>query len=366
VTDSSPKPKRTRGEPRPVQRNGLWTVRWYDERGDRHRKTFEKQRDAAEFLREEQHRVDLVRKGLPPPVKPSRDRRTFNELADHWLEHRHKRSTVDDTSILRRHLRPAFGELSVEDVTFERVTDWRTGVEGVLAPKTIHNILTLLISLLNEAVHLEWMKRAPTIRKPKIAKMNSRDFKWIRTEAEIHTFLDAARAEKLPGVFELYATAILTGLREGELAGLRRTDVDLERRLIHVQRSFDGPTKSGDDRMVPIVDPALVILTTWLARHRNPLVFPSRKGTMQVESARIFKEVLHRVMARAKMAPGSIVFHSLRHTFASWWMIKGGDLYKLQAILGHSDPKITMRYAHLAPHAFDADRGRMSGLVGEG
>jgi site-specific recombinase XerC len=54
-----------------------------------------------------------------------------------------------------------------------------------------------------------------------------------------------------------------------------------------------------------------------------------------------------------------IVFHDLRHTFASHWVMGGGDVFKLQKILGHKDIKMTMRYAHLAPTAYAADFGRL-------
>lgn len=56
-----------------------------------------------------------------------------------------------------------------------------------------------------------------------------------------------------------------------------------------------------------------------------------------------------------------IRFHDLRHTFASQWVMKGGDLFKLQKILGHKTVQMTMRYAHLAPNAFAEDFKRMGG-----
>jgi integrase len=85
-------------------------------------------------------------------------------------------------------------------------------------------------------------------------------------------------------------------------------------------------------------------------------------------SARIFQEVLHRVLAAAgfpKTQRGGkerpyIRFHDLRHTFASRWVMKGGDLFKLQKILGHQSVQMTMRYAHLAPDAFKDDYARLT------
>jgi integrase len=58
-----------------------------------------------------------------------------------------------------------------------------------------------------------------------------------------------------------------------------------------------------------------------------------------------------------------IRFHDLRHTFASQWMMSGGDLFKLQKILGHKSTELTLRYAHLSPAAFMGDLGRFSGLA---
>jgi integrase len=58
-----------------------------------------------------------------------------------------------------------------------------------------------------------------------------------------------------------------------------------------------------------------------------------------------------------------ITFHDLRHTFASHWAMKGGDLFKLQKILGHQSVQMTMRYAHLAPDAFRDDYARLGAYV---
>jgi site-specific recombinase XerD len=77
----------------------------------------------------------------------------------------------------------------------------------------------------------------------------------------------------------------------------------------------------------------------------------------------IFQEVLHRVLVGAELPlverggklKRYLHFHDLRHTFASHWVMKGGDLFKLQKILGHKTVQMTMRYAHLQPAAFRED-----------
>lgn len=156
-------------------------------------------------------------------------------------------------------------------------------------------------------------------------------------------------------------------MRKGELAGLRWDDVDFERRLITVQRSYHGPTKAGDVRYVPILDPLLPVLRDWRLRCPGDLAFPNGRGRMRDEGSRVFKPVFRRVLARAGFAMTErygrprpyIVFHDLRHTFASHWVMKSGDLFKLQKILGHKSVQMTMRYAHLAPDAFAGDYARL-------
>ena len=133
-----------------------------------------------------------------------------------------------------------------------------------LDPKTVHNLLTLLISVLNAAVDLGWLAKVPRIKKPKI-RMFSADYRYLRTDEERDAFLRAAREEG-EDVLTLYTTAVFTGMRAGELGGLRRDDVDFERRLITVQRSFDGPTKAGDVRYVPILNVLLSVLRAWRLR----------------------------------------------------------------------------------------------------
>jgi DNA invertase Pin-like site-specific DNA recombinase len=105
-----------------------------------------------------------------------------------------------------------------------------------LDPKTVHNLLTLLISVLNAAVDLGWLAKVPRIKKPKV-RMFSADYRYLRTDPERDAFLRAAREEG-EDVFALYATAVFTGMRAGELGGLRWDAVDFERRLLTVQRSF--------------------------------------------------------------------------------------------------------------------------------
>jgi integrase len=210
----------------------------------------------------------------------------------------------------------------------------------------VANHLTLLISLLRLANELGWLAALPRIKKPNV-QLFSTDFRYLRTKDEVRRFLFAARddAERdAEALHVLYATAVLTGLRAGELAALRWEDIDLDARRITVQRSFDGPTKSGDVRHVPLMADELPrLLRAHRLAHSGGLVFPAQNQRMLQPSARAFQEVFHRVLDRAGF-PREMVgtrvrryltFHGLRHTFASHFMLDGGDIFRLQKYLGH-------------------------------
>lgn len=351
---------------KPVKHRGKWRIRWFDENDRRQSEVYDDYRVAQAKLREHEVHADQVRQGNRP--REARDK-TFNELCDYWVENRAplKRSGKDDESVIRKHLRPAFGPMRVRDIGVEEGDAYlRSHTE--LDPKTVANHLTLLLSMLRLATSFKtpWILSVPRLKKPKTS-LFSRDYNYLRTDDEIRRCLDGARNEG-EQVFVLYAMAIYTGMRAGELAGLEWPDIDLERRLITVQRSFDGPTKSDRVRHVPVLDALLPILRSWRLRHPGKLVFANERGEMYRESGRIFQEVLHRVLDAAgfpkiKKRGGKerryVVFHDLRHTFASQWVMKGGDVFKLQRILGHQSVQMTMRYAHLAPDAFVGDYDRL-------
>ncbi|MBI2377528.1 MAG: site-specific integrase [Deltaproteobacteria bacterium] len=356
---------------------GKWQARWYGLDGEPKSEVHATYKDAELARRRHLVEIEETRRGLRK-LAPSG--KTFAELCDEWMAVRaaNKRSKKSDESIIRAHLRPAFGnETLITAIDFARIERFKAE-RAASHPNTVNHQLRLLSAMLRHARDIDWLVAAPKVRQHKVPLV-SKDFRYLRTKKEIRRFLLAAReldqeaaglGEPLAVLETLYTFAILTGLRCGELAALRWEDIDLGRRLIHVQRSWDGPTKNGDSRFVPVVDALLPMLRGWKLRAGTPLVFPNSRGTMFSESARVFQDRLHVTLARAEFPESRekgriirhITFHGLRHTFASHWMMEGGDIFRLQKILGHRNVQMTQRYAHLAPEAFAADHGRFAGF----
>ncbi|MBP6830342.1 MAG: site-specific integrase [Deltaproteobacteria bacterium] len=350
--------------------SGRWRIRWIDHEGQRQSEAFETFADAERALRTKQTDVDEIVRGLKKA--PVADR-AVRELCDYWLKHKAptKRSRADDESMIRHHLLPGFGSVLLRELSVVHVDGYREA-RSHLSPKTVRNHLTLLTSMLSLACDLGWIVTPPRIPKPTPDPDDDVRQPWLKSDEEIERLLAAARAEIEPDdphsevAHVLYQSALLTGMRAGELAGLRWEDVSLPKRHIDVRRSYDGKTKTrASRRHVPIVDRLLPTLEAWkemCPSSTEGLVFPNRKGGMHRESARIFQEVLHRVLDRAGFerpvhgrARHCIHFHSLRHTFACHWMLKGGKIERLVRVMGHTSRVMTEHYANLGGYQHPDD-----------
>jgi len=299
-------------------------------------------------------------------VEPVRQEKTLGYLADYWLENHSASNCVShpDNVSRMKHLREAFGKLSLSEITAKRIDEFKARmvratvknpktkkVSPRWSPSTINRILALLRKMLNDAVRWDYLPAAPKVRLLPIPEQ-SFDF-LIHDEAE--RFLSWTR-ENAPHDFPLYATAIYLGPRMGELYGLEWADVNLDKGLITFQRSYDRPyTKSKKIRHVRINDQLNLILKEWKRRcPPSVLAFSRPDGRMRVREAEPpdFKDHIKDSDCHA------ITFHDLRHTAASLMVQAGVSLRAVQQILGHCSVVVTERYAHLAPgfQASEAER----------
>jgi integrase len=268
------------------------------------------------------------------------------------------------------------------DITPWQIEKWRTKKmkEGT-KPATINRDLGTLQAALNRAV--EWgyldanplskMKRTKTddLGRPRFLsedeEIRLRDALDAREERhrEARESANAWRKERdyplmpdlraLPFVDHLKPIVLLalnTGLRRGELFNLKWQDVDLERATLTVQGSG---AKSGKTRHLPLNAEALDTFKGWQAtRSGAGLVFPGDEG----ERLDNIDHGWQRLCKDAQLV--AFRFHDLRHTFASKLVMAGVDLNTVRELLGHSDIKMTLRYAHLAPEHKAAAVARLS------
>lgn len=243
--------------------------------------------------------------------------------------------------ILRRHLIPWFGRLPLDGITPLNVEEFKAAkVNDGLAPKSINNQLAVLAKCLRTAEEWGEIERVPKLRQLKVPPQK---FDFLSHE-EAERLIDTARDLQWRA---MVTVALRTGLRLGELLALDSSDVDLSAAILTVRRSAYRnqllSTKSNRIRHIPLTEDTCRVLRPILRSHT--LIFARRgPGPLNHKTPRA---VLRALCQEAGIR--RIGWHVLRHTFASQLVMVGINIKAVQELLGHSDIRTTMRYAHLAP-----------------
>lgn len=346
-----------------------FAIRWWEGSRRKQQSGFRTRTEACEALAR-------VRTGLGDGTLEVRRKAVigFREVAHQWLDLHsapNLRSHADNLGRFRVHVEPFFGDAPLGAITAKRILEFRSKLQARgLAPRSVNLILALLRSILRYAVSAGYLAASPTDRLGRgrlmVPVMRTKLEPPIGSVEDVGRLLAAldnlGRETHRPWLAPFFSLLAYSGLRFGEAIALRWTDVDLDRRLVTVRRSWGGPTKGGKQRLVPIAEALVPILAAHRLSDpwRGDLVFTSPDGGMFTHgSVTSWRAALLAACARAGLKP--IRIHDLRHCFASFFMMTGGDIFTLQRVLGHSTPTLTSEtYSHLAPGflAGTADRVR--------
>ncbi len=220
-----------------------------------------------------------------------------------------------------------FGNKTLSEITSADVQNFYNMTADRTSAATANRQINFLSPLFNRAKEWGDFHGDNPVAKARRRREENKRLRFL-SEEEIKNLLNAADARLHP----LLACAIMTGMRKGEILGLRWENVDLERHMIFILKS-----KSGKAREIPIGKRLLEILSS-LVPKANGAVFEIPEITMRRKFARALEDA--NIMG--------FRFHDLRHTFASHFVMRTGDLPALQKLLGHASPQMTQRYAHLA------------------
>ncbi len=290
---------------------------------------------------------------------------TVGQWLDTWMENYAKlqvRASSYKTyqGFIDNHIKPTLGDISLEKLTsmdLQRLykhllesgrvecAEARNKPRG-LSVKTVRNINQMISSVLNCAVEQRLIPANPT-KGCVLPKLERKEMNILPLES-LGTFFEEARHS---GVFELYYIDLATGLRRGELLGLKWSDIDLDKGIIHVRRQVlrqngevvEAPLKTKNSyRNIAIGVDAIKVLKGM--EQKDEYVFPSPYGgPMSPDSV---LHMLQRVLKRAGLE--RIRFHDLRHTFSVLALQNGVDVKTLSAMLGHYSAGFTLdTYAHV-------------------
>jgi integrase len=351
---------------------GSWLASWYGPDGRRVQRKVGAVRTEgrADGLTKAQAERVLrrMREIDSPRSAPDGQRVTMEQAGQEFcqrleLRGRRKSHRLTVASDLRNHIGPFFAGKTIDRIRPEDIERYVAAKRKMLAIKTIRNHVNTMHSVFELALRKGWCQINPVklADRPTVKKTETR-IQFLE-QPELEKLLDAPYPDDAFGRIEptLYLTAAMTGLRQGELLGLRWRDVDFDARKIRVvspfvRGEFGDPKSSGSGRSVPMAERVADALRElrercYYSRDRD-LVFchpETGKPLDRSKLVRRFKQALIRAEVHR------ITFHELRHTFGTRMAAAGTPMRTLQYWMGHADSKTTQIYAHYQPSDQEAD-----------
>lgn len=252
-----------------------------------------------------------------------------------------KRSWKIDERMSRQWISPAFGHRKLKEIRAWEVEQWLTGLkQNGLAASTCNRVLAILRTAYSYAEatgHIRYgsspCARVSQFKTPPVPE------RFLSKEEGRMLMEELAQSDKVEA--KIIRILLLTGARKSEILKSRWENLDLERGILTVPLS-----KSGKVRYIHLSAEVIAIFRSLATRESSPWVFPGRKLEKPLSDIYQFWNRI-----RQKFGLQNVRVHDLRHSFASYLVSEGHSLYEVQQLLGHSDPRMTMRYAHFAQGA---------------
>lgn len=350
---------------------GSWLASWYAPDGRRIQRKVGPVRRTGEsdgLTRAQAEREFRRLREAKQPVAASAARVTVAEAGAELcrrleMRGRKKSHRLTVASDLRNHIAPFFGTKMLARITPDDVERYIAAKHDELAIKTVRNHLGTLHSVFELGQRRGWCERNPVklADRPVLRRTETR-LRFLEP-AELEALLAAPYpADAFGGIEQpLYLTAAMTGLRQGELLGLRWRDCDFSARKVrvvstYVRGEFGDPKSEGSGRSVPMSERVAVALAELRERsaysHESDLVFCHPESGRPLDRSKLVRR-FKRALDRAGVH--QITFHELRHTFGTRMAASGTPMRTLQYWMGHADSKTTQVYAHYQPSEQEAD-----------
>jgi integrase len=253
-------------------------------------------------------------------------------------------SSKAEMALFRTWISPVIGTLPFRDIAPIHLEKIKSSMaKAGKSPRSIVYALAVIRQVFNHAHrHGIFSGDNPVkkVRKPKIDNQRQR----FLSKTEATTLLDRLHAENR----ELWAMSLISlhcGLRAKEILKLRWSDIDIENELLRVAG------KGNKTRFAHMTQDVKNMLLSLDIGSPDTLLFPAPSGHVRREIPRTFAGIVNDLGFNDDITDrrDKVVFHTLRHTYASWLVQQGVDLYVVKDRLGHSTMAMTERYSHLAP-----------------
>lgn len=334
-------------------KRGRLVIDFYDQNGHRRLKTLPKGMSKTEARKALRYIENQIEKGS---FCSSYRMPKFSRVSEMWLAY--KRPDVRDSTYIQyrghidNHLNPFFGKAKINRINFDSIEKYINHSHNLgTTPATLKKTLTTLGSILKYAVKKRYIDSNPVheIEKQKGTSAARQKINFLQPD-EIYGMIENTKGQKYK---VLFMAAVLTGMREGELLGLKWDDIDFNISQINVKRTynygkFHEPKTHASLRAIDLSPVLVHELKKWrLACPPNKLdiVFPNETGG-PMDYHNVVRRYFWPALKRAKIK--RIRFHDLRHTYAALLIDQGEHPKYIQAQMGHSSIKVTLdTYGHL-------------------
>lgn len=341
------------------RKDGLWIAQ-ISIQGHRISKYFKTQREGLDWLQE-------MRNQMQAGLTMTGAQMSLSEYLDQWLgtirESVRQKTLLQYTQIVHGHIVPMLGKIKLKDLRPDQIQAlYNAKMDSGTSARTVILIHAVLHRALKQALKMGIIGRNPAdaVTRPRFRRKEMRTL----SDAQVRSFLSFAEGNRFK---VLYWLAVTTGLRQGELLGLKWSDMDWVNRRLRIVRQlqrlsgglvFSEPKSAAGRRVIVLGVGTLEKLRnqqdlqfeelrsageSWV---ENDLIFPSTSGTPMDPS-----NLYHGFKALLKTAGlPDIRFHDLRHTAATLMLQQGVHPKVVQERLGHSDITLTLNtYSHVLP-----------------
>lgn len=267
------------------------------------------------------------------------------------------KSSIARTRVIARELVELWGDIPVTSLTDKHIEEYIKHLRNKgNIPNTILTKMMSVTSFCNYLVRKGFLSVNPCDKVDRIRVPPSEPYVFTRDQIDILLALPDTRTEIGVRDWAIMVVLIGTGVRIGECLWLKVTDLDFRSEQIHLRKEI---TKNGHARTVPMAPMVKEALKKYLARREmmgsleDPHVFVSVRDWQAKKSRKLTRAaVLYRLAQYVKKSGMEwntrVSPHTFRHTFATQWIVNGGDTESLMKILGHRDQKMLAYYVNLA------------------
>lgn len=280
---------------------------------------------------------------------------TFSELWQNiylpsYLNNKIKKTQQNEKIVYEKYIKPLLGNLRLYEIK-------PAGIEKIKeimknrAPATVNHTIAVIRQAFNAAKKAGIYTNENPASQVKHLKKDNRRIRFLTKEEAQVLFTELSKC-KTSNLYDMSLLGLHCGLRANEIFSLQRIDLDFNNKKIAIR-----DPKGCFNRFANMTDAVFEML-----KHRTQTlqpqnyVFVSAKGEKIKEVSNQFQRIVDGIGLNSGITDSrnKVVFHTLRHTFASWLAMAGVDIYTIKELMGHSDIKMTQRYMHLAPNKFTA------------